>query len=138
MTRSGLAAGNQPVNAVEPEGPAARSPVLQEAAEQRLRADEPHDRRDLAKHVGAPRLPGVLDRHAEPHVGGTDAERLATSSWKRSLIEFTKTTRGLRHRNGWSSLSGCSTRLCVAFSGVHGLNSGYALVPANRFEIVSA
>jgi hypothetical protein len=31
-----------------------------------------------------------------------------TSLWNRSLIEFTNTTRGLRHRSGSSSLSSCS------------------------------
>jgi hypothetical protein len=30
-----------------------------------------------------------------------------TFAWNRSAIEFTKTTRGFRHRNGSSSVCGC-------------------------------
>ena len=66
---AGLAAGDQPVDALEVQ-------VL-EPAEERLRRDEAHGGGHLAEVVGAPHPALVLDRHAHPDVlrprqGGSD------------------------------------------------------------------
>ena len=76
MAGSGLAAGDEPVDAGEVEA--------FERTEQRLGADEAHSRRYFAQMVGTLDEATVLDRDAHPYVGrpGKPGASAARRSWR--------------------------------------------------------